>query len=183
MQPIKYSNFNRKYFYVPPKQEPPCVLQPVLTGEELASIVAPLSGRRREQWCEEEIQTVVKQLAGRRGYDMSNISPTDLAIYDAWTMEWTALKASRPDIVKALDPFYVIFAFAGNGACAAAPAGWAASILACNVALAPVALFGTDYIYSLPNELAARHFGGFMAGRHPGVGFVVADSTAFTFWS
>jgi hypothetical protein len=55
-------------------------------------------------------------------------------------------------------------------------------------AIAPVAINGTDFIYSVaPGATAAdqdpaSHFGDFMAGRHPGVSFTVFSCTNMQSW-
>lgn len=87
---------------------------------------------------------------------------------------------SRPDVFDYVDPWTVLFGFGGAGVAAAAPAGWAASIVAYGAtnrgALAVVD--GTDFIYECVSREEAFAFAGFMMGSHPGIASWVYNTGA-----
>jgi len=144
----------------------------VLTADELYPIIKDVAKKPYGCWSKEEKAALISSLKGVRSFDASQASPFAAAAIQDFFFEYTEWVLSDKPARYALDPYCVIFNFGAAGV----PAGWAASLALMPVGFGITPLnSGSNFAYTVGGATPsiqmgnARHFCGFMMGRHPGI--------------
>lgn len=147
----------------------------------LARLVSHVAGKPWREWTDSETSDVVCAFRARASISWTDTqgSLEERHMAEVLYGEVTDRAAHDKRFAAQLDPFYVVVCFGVGGASAAAPAGWAATVAASPVVVAPVN--GSDYFYACNTRENAAIFLGYIfhAGFH---GWLFTSSNLVHHW-